>query len=168
MKRVATLGLLGILIAFYLPIKTAPKQETVIVKETKPVAQIEASQQPIEPTIVPEPIPEPTPVVGPVLPSGDCSLVNNYDWPRDIARAVCLAESGGNANATNWGDNHGKCVGSFSLMQVGCFWYPYFGYSEADFYNPVVNMEIAYRIYQRQGGFGAWSAYTKGAYLRYL
>lgn len=168
MKRIVMLGLLGILIAFLLPIKTAPIQETSVIEPTVAVEPIQATQQPIEPIPVPEPIIEPTPVVEPVLPSGNCSLVNNYDWPRDIARAVCLAESGGNANATNWGDNHGKCVGSFSLMQVGCFWYPYFGYSEADFYNPVVNMEIAYKIYQRQGGFGAWSAYTKGAYLRYL
>lgn len=161
MKRIVILGLIGIIIAFLLPTKTAPIQETIVVEETPPVAQIEAPQAPIEPIPVPEPQPEPTPVVEPPVTSSDCSLVNNYDWPRDIARGICLAESGGNPNAVNWGDNHGKCVGSFSLMQVGCFWYPYFGYSEADFYNPIVNMDIAYKIWQRQGGFGAWTTCAK-------
>jgi hypothetical protein len=153
------------------------KQEQPVHQEPieTPVAHVEAPQEPIEPepTLVPEeplqtitePVQQPQAVQ---TYTGDCSLVYNYDWPVGIAYGVCMAESGGNVNAVNWGDNHGKCVGSFSLMQVGCFWYPYFGYSSADFYNPQVNMDIAYKIWQRQGGFGAWSAFTNGSYLRYM
>lgn len=97
-----------------------------------------------------------------------CDLAYAYDWPADIAHAVCMAESGANQDATNHQDNHGSCIGSYSLMQVGCFWYYHFGYTDSDFYNPVVNMEIAYKIWQRQGSFRAWSAYNNGAYLRHL
>lgn len=141
-----------------------------------PVAVVEALVEPIPPEVVPEPIPAvepvpepPTSVPQPAVMSGDCSLVNNYtDWPTNIAYAVCMAESGGRVMAHNAGDNHGSCVGSYSLMQVGCFWYPYYGYSSADYYNPQVNIEIAHNIWKRQGGFNAWSAYKNGSYRKYL
>jgi soluble lytic murein transglycosylase-like protein len=95
-------------------------------------------------------------------------LFEQYAWPVNTALAICQAESSGNIQAVNWGDNHGKCKGSFSLMQVGCFWYPHFGYSEADRYKPEVNVKIAYQIYERQKSFGAWTTYTGGRYLKFL
>lgn len=116
-------------------------------------------------TVAVEATPEPAPAR--VASSGGCELAYNYDWPAQTAYGICMAESTGNANAANWNDHHGSCSGSFSLMQVGCFWYPYYGYSSADYYNPSVNMEIAYKIWQRQGGFGAWTTYTAGLHLRY-
>lgn len=140
-------------------------------------AIVEPLQATIEPVALPTPEPaqpiavEPVQAPKPVEPtySGDCSLVNNYtDWPTNVAYAVCKAESGGNVYSHNTTDNHGSCVGSYSLMQVGCFWYPYYGYSSADFYNPVVNIEIAHNIWKRQGGFNAWSAYTNNSYLKYM
>lgn len=107
------------------------------------------------------------PVTTEAAGSGSCDLAYNYNWPARTARAICLAESGGNAGAANWNDHHGQCSGSFSLMQVGCFWYPYYGYSASDYYNGSVNMAIAYKIWERQGGFGAWTTYTSGKYQRY-
>lgn len=104
-----------------------------------------------------------------VATSGDCSLVNKYDWNVRIARAVCLAESSGVASRVNMNDNHGSCVGSYSLMQVGCFWYPFYGYSSAQFFNPDVNVAIAYKIWQRSGqSFNQWTTYTSGVYVKYL
>lgn len=105
--------------------------------------------------------------VAPAPTTGNCSLVNNYDWPKNVAYGVCMAESRGNSNAINWGDNHGSCVGSYGLMQVGCFWFPFYGYSVSDGYNPAINMLVAYKIWQRSG-FSPWTTWTSGAYLQYL
>jgi len=113
---------------------------------------------------VSEPIQEP-PKPKPV-PAGNCSLAYNYDWPQDVAYAVCMGESSGNQYSLNGKDNHGTCTGSYGLFQIGCFWFPYYGYEIN--YDPHVNVQIAYNIWKRQGGFGAWSAYTSGKYLKYL
>lgn len=114
----------------------------------------------------PKPVEAPKPVVN--NSAGDCSLVYQYDWPQNVAHAVCLAESSNNYLESNMKDNHGVCIGSYSLMQVGCFWYPYYGYSEKDFYNAQINVAIAYKIWARSGNFNAWSAYTTGKYTKYL
>lgn len=93
---------------------------------------------------------------------GDCSLVNNYDWNKQIAYAVCMGESGGNANAINWNDRHNGCVGSAGLMQIACIHTG--GAHELD---PVKNMAKAYEIYQRSG-WKPWGAFTSGGYLRFM
>ncbi len=87
-------------------------------------------------------------------------LVSQYDWDVNTAMAVMRAESSCNPNAVNWGDNHGVCKGSFSLMQVGCFWYPHFGYAESDRYKPEVNVAVAYKIWQKSG-FNPWTTYKR-------
>lgn len=93
--------------------------------------------------------------------SGGCELVNKYSsWDKNVARAVCLAESGGNSNAANYNDNHGSCVGSFGLMQLACFWIP----NPTD---PEANMRKANEIYN-SSGWSPWGAYTSGKYLKYL
>jgi len=93
--------------------------------------------------------------------SGGCELVRNYtNWNVDVAYAVCMAESGGNTNAANYNDNHGKCVGSFGLMQLACFWIP----NPTD---PNANMAKANEIWSRSG-WSPWGAYTSGKYLKYL
>lgn len=147
-------------------VKTQSSAISTRIESPQPAETVNVPPQKETPVVEPvkQPVPEaPKPVV-----SGDCSLAYNYDWPQPVAHAVCMAESTNNVNAVNMGDNHKVCIGSFSLMQVACFWYPYYGYSEADYYNPQVNMQIAYNIWKRQGGFQAWSAYTTGKYLRYL
>lgn len=93
--------------------------------------------------------------------SGGCELVYNYsNWNQNVAYAVCMAESGGNTNAANYNDNHGKCVGSFGLMQLACFWIP----NPTD---PIANMAKANEIYSRSG-WSPWGAYTSGKYVKYL
>ncbi len=142
---------------------STPEQHHEEVVVTEPtVDQVEvANQTPIETvTTVVEPVQETS--------RKGCELAYNYDWPQSTAYAICMAESSGNQDAVNWSDNHGTCIGSFSLWQVGCFWYSYYGYSANDFYNPDINVEIAYKIYKRQGSFNAWTTYTRGSYLRYL
>jgi len=159
---VASLGCLLLNIGEATPTKSPSnfKKNIKVAEVVKPVV----APTPL-PTPVPTPVPTPTPKP---VPSGSCELVNRYNWPRAVARAVCLGESSGNQNSTNMGDNHRSCVGSFGLMQIGCFWAPYYGYAVSDLYNPEINMEIAYKIWARNGSFGAWSAYTTGKYLKYL
>ena len=99
---------------------------------------------------------------------GGCSLAYSYsDWNARLAAAICMAESSGDVTNENWSDQHGQCSGSFGLMQIACFWFPYYGYSSADYHNGSVNMDIAHRIWQRQNGFGAWTTYTSGKYLKF-
>lgn len=97
-------------------------------------------------------------VTAPPAPQGgNCDLVLNYDWPQATALRICNAESHGNANALNTRDDHGKCRGSYGLMQIACFWFPFYGYEIT--FDPQINIDIAYKIWQRQGGFTAWSTY---------
>lgn len=93
--------------------------------------------------------------------SGNCSLVNNYSgWDKRVAYAVCMAESGGNPNAANWNDNHGSCMGSFGLFQIGCI------HAGASF-DGKTNVETAYRLY-KSSGWSPWTTYTSGKYLKYM
>lgn len=92
----------------------------------------------------------------------DCSIVNNYNWDKRIAYAICMAESGGNSQTINWNDKHNGCTGSAGLMQIACIHTG--GAHELD---PVKNMNKAFEIYQRSG-WQPWGAYTSGAYKRFL
>jgi hypothetical protein len=142
------------------PISQAEQVTTQVDKtQSTPPIVVEAPVVAVE-----EPKPEP-PKPKPI-PTGNCSLAYNFDWPQDVAYAVCMAESSGNQYAHNGGDNHGSCVGSYGLFQIGCFWFPYYGHELS--YDPQVNAQIAYNIWKRQGGFGAWTTYTGGKYLKYL
>jgi hypothetical protein len=82
--------------------------------------------------------------------SGDCSLVNNYDWPTATAMRVCMQESGGNPNNKNTRDYHSfaDCWGSFGLMQINC--------SHGEVYDGAQNMAIAYSMWK-----GAGNTFTK-------
>lgn len=98
-------------------------------------------------------VPAPAPIA-----TGNCdlALAERYQWNHEIALQVCLYESGGDATATNMNDDHGKCRGSYGLYQIGCFWFPFFGHQIS--FDPNLNVEIAYLIWQRQGGsFKAWT-----------
>jgi Tfp pilus assembly protein PilV len=79
--------------------------------------------------------------------TGDCSLVNNYDWPVATAMRVCMQESGGNPNNANWKDDHTSwagCMGSFGLFQINC--------SQGQVYDGPQNVAIAYSMWKGSGG----------------
>lgn len=88
--------------------------------------------------------------------------MNSYSWDTKVAYAVCMAESGGNHQASNWSDHHNGCVGSHGLMQIACIHTG--GVAEHD---PARNMSKAWEIYSRSG-WTPWGAYTSGAYKRYM
>lgn len=150
--------------------QATPHIKVVSKQEPSRIESVQPAKTATIPPVVQTPVtaaPEQPKIVNPATP-GTCDLAYKYDWPARTARAVCWAESTNNVMSTNMKDNHGVCRGSFSLMQVGCFWYPFYGYSEADYYNAEINMQIAYNIWKRQGGFQAWTTYTGGQYLKFL
>ena len=88
----------------------------------------------------------PVATITPVASSENlCSLVDNYDWPTDVAYRVCMQESGGNSNAANWTDPHPElgCSGSFGLMQMNC------GYGQL--FDPKTNMDAAHTMWNKYG-----------------
>ena len=99
---------------------------------------------------------------------GNCeqyrSLVEQYDWNVEVVLAIMRGESGCNPNAINGQDNHKNCVGSYSLMQVGCLHYT----DGQDKLDPATNIMVAYGVYKRAGGFTPWTIFTNGAYNKYL
>lgn len=89
----------------------------------------------------------------------------NYDWDIRVARAVMLAESGGDHLVVN--DN--PATGDYS---VGLFQINLYGKlaasrpSEEWLKVPENNIAYAYTLY-KEGGWNVWSAYKTGAYLKY-
>ena len=89
----------------------------------------------------------------------DCpyiDLLKEKSWNINIACNVMKRESSFNRYAVNWNDFHrtSQCFGSFGLMQVGCLHTQYFENYE-DLYQPKVNIDVAYKIYQKSG-WRAW------------
>jgi soluble lytic murein transglycosylase-like protein len=99
---------------------------------------------------------------------GDCfkyaDIIAKYDWPEDIAMAICSAESQGEPSAINWNDIHRDsdgnviCVSSRGLMQISCEWPKVLGYTLDDLVDPEKNIAMAYQIYLKNG-FHPWTTY---------
>lgn len=95
----------------------------------------------------------------PVVASGGANcdlarqLINQYDWNKDVAYKVMLAESSCNARNENWGDYHSfaNCRGSFGLFQINC--------SHGQVFDPAKNVAIAYSMW-KSSGWQPWSATT--------
>lgn len=59
-------------------------------------------------------------------------------------------------------ENHGVCVGSYGVLQVGCV-----HYNGEDVDSLETNVAIAYEVWQKQG-YTAWTMYNNGTYLEFL
>jgi len=94
------------------------------------------------------------------------AIVQKYDWDVRTVMAIMEAESHCSPQSANMSDVHSSCVGSYSLLQVGCFWYPFFG--ESDLFDPEVNIDIAYKVYKRSNSFNPWTTYTSGKFKKYI
>lgn len=107
-------------------------------------------------TVLVEPEVKPQPV-------GDIEIklkeVFGEEWK--IARAVMLAESGGNPNTI--GDRHlaKPSVGLFQICQI---WHPY---TTEQLQDPEFNIKTAKAI-RDSGGWERWTTYRNKSYLRFL
>ena len=102
-------------------------------------------------------------------------IVQKYDWDAKLAVAIMVAENNScqadNENRSKLEDHRKWCgrYGSFGLWQLATCWSEEFGVSEKDMLNPETNIELAYKIYKRNGGsFHLWSAYKNGSYQKWL
>lgn len=88
-------------------------------------------------------------------------MTAKYDWDKAIAYGVCMAESGGNPKA--FGDGN-TAYPSIGLMQIRTLpGRP----SKEQLEDPEFNVQYAYNMWKGQG-WRPWSAYTNGAYKKYL
>lgn len=101
----------------------------------------------------PNPPPAPSPPAVSVPASVEAWRPLVADWfpasEVDKALDVMACESGGDPSAYN-------PSGASGLMQVMDWWAPEFGYSPADLFDPVINLEVARSVWDLQG-WAAWS-----------
>lgn len=97
-----------------------------------------------------------------VSSSGNCSayrkLVAQYSWNVSVAMAVMQAESGCRVVTPDNSALNYDHVADHGLFQLH-------GINVTD---PAENIRIAYKVKYLSQGWGAWSTYNNGAYLRYL
>jgi len=91
----------------------------------------------------------------------------------DIAYAVAMAESSGNARAHN--PNAGTGDNSYGLFQInmlgsmGPARRKQFGLSSNDdLFDPLTNAKVAFRMSNGGKNWGPWSTYNSGAYQQYM
>jgi len=87
--------------------------------------------------------------------------------------AIVMAESGGNAQALN--DNSGTGDLSYGLAQINMLGalgperlQQYGLKSNADLYDPLTNLKVAYALSNHGTDFTPWSTYNRGDYKQYL
>lgn len=126
--------------------------------EVVPERTQEAPVSPPAPEAVQTPAPAPAPAPAPVTTASNLtgcdlarSLINQYDWNKEVAYQVMMAESHCNPNAANLNDVHGSCVGSFGLFQINC--------GHGQLYDPATNVAVAYNMY-KQSGWQPWGFTT--------
>ena len=163
------------------PIEVKKNAPQPVVKQTAIVNKVE-EKKPVEAPVIPEPVKEVTQTPPPVqatpppkpasVGTGSCSdEIAKYAWDTNVANAVMMAESGGNAARIN----NNPATGDYS---VGCFQVNLYGSnalsrpSEAELVNADVNVRWAYEHWLALGGTfgtsGGWGAYNNGSYARYL
>lgn len=77
-------------------------------------------------------------------------IIKKYDWPLNIAMAVCAAESGGNTNAIGDGNTQYVSCGLFQIRTLPgrptCY----------QLRDPEFNVDYAYQLWKR-AGWPPWS-----------
>lgn len=113
--------------------------------EPKTSLPTEAEQTLEEQAVYPEP--EPKPII--VGIEQWRPIVEVYDWNPDRMMKIMHCESRGVPTASSHTDDHG-------LLQIHYpIWGPAFGVTRNDLYDPVLNIDIGYRVYAAQG-YSAW------------
>lgn len=91
-------------------------------------------------------------------------------WDVDTMTAIAKAENRScdpTRHNLTMSENHGSCVGSYGVLQVGCL-----HYNGEDVDDLATNVAIAYRVWQSRekwgSGYEAWTMYNNGGYLKWL
>jgi cell wall-associated NlpC family hydrolase len=91
----------------------------------------------------------------------------------NMAYAIAMAESGGNAQAFNGNTSTGdQSYGLFQVNMLGGMgpeWRQTYGLSSNDdLYDPVKNAEVAYKMSKGGTDWSPWSTFKRGDYKKYL
>jgi hypothetical protein len=75
-------------------------------------------------------------------------IIEQYDWPVELAMSVCAAESWGKVDNVNE-EHHkdGGCYGSVGLFQIACV----HGFTVEEMSDPHKNVAYAYSLWSRRG-----------------
>jgi hypothetical protein len=92
-------------------------------------------------------------------------LCNKFGKDCATALAIFRAESHYNPKALHINKNNTVDIG---CMQINSVHLAKIDTSNVNLLNCRNNIDVAYTIYKQWKGFGAWSAYTNGAYKQYL
>lgn len=88
------------------------------------------------------------------------------DWDSNVMQAISQAENRTcnplHHNLT-MSENHGVCVGSYGVMQVGCLHYE----ENENRDDLATNIRVAHRVWLKQG-YTAWTMYKNGTYREFL
>jgi hypothetical protein len=68
-----------------------------------------------------------------------------------------------NKNNMSLAEDHGVCIGSYSLLQIGCLHFS--GNQNPN--DPETNIAVGYAVWKKQG-YAAWTMYRNGEYLKFL
>lgn len=80
--------------------------------------------------------------------------VEKYNWSTSTVIKIMYLESRCNPNAVNLKDSHGRCKGSFGLLQLACV------HKGGNKYDYKENIRLAFEVYTRAGNsFKPWSTY---------
>lgn len=87
-------------------------------------------------------------------------------WDANLISAIAQAENRTcdptRHNLTN-SENHGVCIGSYGVLQVGCL-----HYNEGENRDDLkTNVAVAHRVWLKQG-YKAWSCFNNGTYKQFL
>ena len=93
-------------------------------------------------------------------------LVKYPEWDANTMMAIAIAENRScdpyNHNLTG-SENHGVCVGSYGVLQVGCVHFA----AGQDRNDTATVVAVAYNVWRSQG-YRAWTMYRNGEYQKYL
>jgi hypothetical protein len=85
-----------------------------------------------------------------------------YNWDYKVIIAIAKAENDTcdplRHNLTS-SEDHGVCVGSYGVLQVGCLHYR----AGENRDSLVINVAVAYRVWLEQN-YNAWTMYRNGEY----
>lgn len=123
---------------------------SVTVKTTAPVPAIKP-----QPEIAVAAAPVAVPQIVPLGCAAYVPLLQQYNWDVSVMAAVMQAESGCDPNAVNTQNYDG--VYDYGLMQL----------HGQEIFDPATNIAHAYSLWTTQG-YGAWSTFNNGDYLKYL
>ena len=137
------------------PAATSPPTTAAPARSAPTTTTTTAAARPTPPVVAPAPT-LPAPARPAAVPSSQAIAIIRQTWPDDLeehAIEIARRESNHKSNVNNF-----CCYGLFQIYySVHKSWLSSIGVNSAqDLFDPQLNAQAAYILYQRAGGFGPW------------